>query len=195
MKATSLLKRQHRQAEKLFKQLQRSKDEGERMGLVTELADALTAHMAIEEQIFYPAAQQVLEGKKAVLGEEAVLEHQMAKIALQNVLADGQVSFEARLKVLKELIEHHVEEEEEEMFPAVEARMEETELKVLGARMQELHEQAAAAGHQKLLGKGVSMDEMMGGAPQANGSSKARASANGASRSGTKSAGRASARA
>jgi iron-sulfur cluster repair protein YtfE (RIC family) len=195
MKATSLLKRQHRQTERLFKQLQRSKDEGERMELVTELANALSAHMMIEEQIFYPAAQQVLEGKKALLGEGAVLEHQMAKIALQNVLAEGQVSFEARLKVLRDLIEHHVEEEEELMFPEIEARMEDTELKVLGARMQEMHEQAVAAGHQKALGKAVSMDDMMGGAGQTNGSTKARATANGESRSGTRSAGRASARA
>lgn len=207
MKATNLLKRQHRQTEKLMKQLQRSKEEGERTEILTQLADGLAAHMMIEEQIFYPAVRDVLTGKKEVLGDAALLEHQMGKIALQNLLADGATSFEARLKVLKELVEHHVAEEEEQMFPEVEARMEEVALKELGAQMQELHEQAVAMGHQKMMEQAMAAEDTKGGAAQSmqakpsGGSSagtKARANGhNGHSRATTKqgASGRAHARA
>lgn len=151
MKATNLLKRQHRMAERLFKQIQRSKDEAERGELVTELANALAAHMMIEERIFYPAAQEVLSGKKALMGETAYLEHMSAKAALANVLGEGPMSFEARLKVLRELVEHHVQEEEEALFPELEALIDEAQMKELGAQMQEAHEQAMALGHEGIM--------------------------------------------
>lgn len=207
MKATNLLKRQHRQAEKLMRQILRSKEDAGRTELLTQLADELTAHMVIEEQVFYPAAREVLTGKKEILGDKAVLEHQMAKIGLQNLLSDGPTSFEARLKVVQELVEHHVQEEEEVMFPEIEARMEEAALKALGAQMQELHEQLVATGHQKLLGKTMAIEEMLGGSAQtmqdssSSGSSagtKAKTNGhNGTSRSSTKqaAAGRSHARA
>jgi hemerythrin superfamily protein len=196
MKATNLLKRQHRQAERLFRQITRSKEETERMELMTQLADALAAHMAIEEQIFYPAVQGVLTGKKVVMGESALLEHQMAKMALENVLTDSALSFEARVKVLKDLVEHHVEEEEQDMFPEVEARMDDLQLKMLGAEMQAMHEQAMGMGHKELLRQAMTVGGAAGAAGGemaetnengSNGRTKARASQNGAGRASSRS--------
>lgn len=181
MKATNLLKRQHRQAERLFRQIQRSKDESERVELVSELATALSAHMAIEEQIFYPAAQQVLSGKKALMGETAYLEHMNAKTALQNLLGEGPMSFEARLKVLKELVEHHVKEEEEQLFPELEALIDETEMKSMGTRMRETFEQMEVLGHEEIMAQDM---QLMAG--RAEGGSKATATSAGQNGGGTK---------
>jgi hemerythrin superfamily protein len=205
MKATNLLKRQHRQAERLFRQLQRSKDEGERMELVTQLATALAAHMVIEEQIFYPAAQQVLSGKKALMGETAYLEHMTAKAALQNVVGDGPMSFEARLKVLKELVLHHVEEEEEALFPELESLIDDAQMKALGAQMQETFEQMEALGHEGIMAQEMQAQTMEGGSTaeatssdQEDGDGEAAGSksrANGAKRGTSKASGRSQARA
>lgn len=151
MKATNILKRQHRQVEKLFSNIEHARDDGRRMALVAQLADELAAHMLIEEQLFYPTVISRLDDPTLV--EEGYLEHHAARGALQLVLGKTElVSFKAKLKTLKEMIEHHVEEEEGEMFPAVESAIEEEELKTLGAEMKAMFEAAVAAGHQKLLG-------------------------------------------
>jgi hemerythrin-like domain-containing protein len=151
MKATTLLKRQHRQTEKLFAQIERSRDEVKRNALVEQLVEGLMVHMLLEEQVFYPAVREALED--TMLVEEAFLEHHAARGAMQLMLRGGDelVSFEARLKALKEMIEQHVEEEEEELFPEVESAMDEAALKGVGAEMKELEEQAMQAGVQKLL--------------------------------------------
>lgn len=204
MKATNLLKRQHRQAERLFRQIQRSKGDGERAELVNELATALSAHMAIEEQIFYPAAQQVLSGKKALMGETAYLEHMNAKTALQNVLGEGPMSFEARLKVLKELVEHHVKEEEEQLFPEIESLVDDKQMKAIGAQMQEAFAQMEALGHEGIMAQGMQIQKMRGeggstattsSARNGNGRASSNERANGSGRSMPRSSGRAHARA
>jgi hemerythrin superfamily protein len=204
MKATNLLKRQHRLTERLFRQLQKTKEEGERAELLTQLADALSAHMAIEEQIFYPAAQQVLTGKKALMGETAYLEHMSGKAALQNLLGDGPMSFEARLKVLKELVLHHVEEEEQQLFPEIESLMDDAQLKELGAQLQEAHAQLEALGHEGIMAQDMqaAAAEESGQAAEATSSESndqeaaSKSRANGASgRGASKSSGRSQARA
>lgn len=150
MKATNMLKRQHRHVEKLFSQIERARDEERRLSLVKDLADELAAHMVIEEQVFYPAAAAVLDDPTMV--EEGIVEHYAARAALSVVLTpNGQVSFGAALKALKELIEHHVKEEEEDLFPTLETVMDEAAEKALGAEMKALAEQAMAAGYRKVI--------------------------------------------
>ena len=164
MKAINLLKRQHRQNERLFKQIQRSKEEAERTELMTQLATALAAHMAIEEQFLYPAAQQVLSGKKAIMGETPYLEHMNAKMALQTVLGKGPMSFEARLKVLRELVEHHVQEEEEVFLPELEALMDDAQMKTLGTQMQQAFEQMEALGFEGIMARDMQAAQQTQGA-------------------------------
>lgn len=148
MKATRLVKQQHDKTRKLFAQLQRAKED-RRAEIMTELADGLAAHMMIEEQIFYPAARQVVED--LVLMDAALLEHDGAKMSLRRMLTDEQMLFEAKVKVLRDLVEHHASQEEEMLLPMLEEAMEEAELKDLGLRMKTAYEEAIAAGHMKVL--------------------------------------------
>src|SRR5688572_25140478 len=105
MKATSLLETQHRKVEALFKKLEGGRSERE--PLLEDLANNLAAHMAIEQEIFYPAIKEVDEE----LVHESFEEHSLAELALKRLfVAPDDEAFKARLTALKELIEHHVSE-------------------------------------------------------------------------------------
>ncbi len=149
MKATELLKQQHDEVKAIFKKLEKSN--GNSKALVEQLANNLAAHMVIEQELFYPA---VLEAKKDLV-LEGYEEHAIARFELKRLLkaSPGDPSFQAKVKTLEELIEHHVEEEEEEMFPRAE--------KVLGEgsddlclQMKQLFESTKKAGYAKVLGRG-----------------------------------------
>jgi hemerythrin superfamily protein len=145
--AIDLLEQQHREVEELFEEFEgageRAKKTKER--LCREISDALAIHAEIEEKLFYPESKQ--EDTEEVL-REAVEEH----LAMKRVLADlieGDVEddqFDARMKVLKEQVEHHVEEEEQELFPKVRKALSKDELDDLGERMQTLAEELEAQG-------------------------------------------------
>jgi hypothetical protein len=144
MKATDLLKQQHRTVEALF-----AKIEGGEPEALKDLASALAAHMAIEHEFFYPESRDVDED--AIL--EAFEEHAIAETALKRALAldPEDESFDARVAVLKELIQHHVKEEEGELFPQVEKELEATELEALGARMEKRFEEVLKKGYASVL--------------------------------------------
>jgi iron-sulfur cluster repair protein YtfE (RIC family) len=152
MKATSLLEKQHRKVEAIFKKLESGK--GDAPALLQELADDLAAHMAIEQQIFYPAVRALKEDLIA----ESFEEHAIAELALKRLLATSPSapSFKAKVTTMKELIEHHVEEEEEELFPTVEKKMEEEELMDLGRRMKAAFESAVESGFESLVPRSMS---------------------------------------
>lgn len=144
MKATDLLKQQHRTVEALF-----AKIEAGDSSALQDLASALAAHMAIEQDIFYPAVSEVDED--TVL--ESFEEHSVAEVALKRALATDPEddSFDARVKVLKELIAHHVEEEEEELFPEVEKSLGKAELERLGEDMEARFDEVLSRGYQNIL--------------------------------------------
>lgn len=149
MKATSLLESQHRKVEALFKKLEAGRLEPE--PLLEELANNLAAHMAIEQEIFYPAIKELDEDTV----NESYEEHSLAEVALKRLLsASGDESFKARLTALKELIEHHVTEEEEELFPEVESTLDEKMLDQLGKTMKARFEEVYAAGFEAAVPKG-----------------------------------------
>jgi iron-sulfur cluster repair protein YtfE (RIC family) len=152
MKATSLLEKQHRKVEGIFKKLESGR--GDAPALLRELADDLAAHMAIEQQIFYPAVRAL----KADLISESFEEHAVAELALKRLLetAPTAQSFKAKVTTLKELIEHHVEEEEEELFPTVEKKMDQGELLDLGKRMKATFDNAVEQGFEALVPKSMS---------------------------------------
>jgi hemerythrin superfamily protein len=145
--AIDLLEQQHREVEELFEEFEgageRAKKTKER--LCREISDALAVHAEIEEKLFYPESKQ--EDTEEML-REAVEEH----LSMKRVLADlieGDVEddqFDARMKVLKEQVEHHVEEEEKELFPKVRKACSKDELEDLGQRMQTLAEELEAQG-------------------------------------------------
>jgi len=120
VKATELLKRQHREVKGLFRTTKKATAAKARRSGMEEIASKLLAHMAIEEDIFYPAVQGIGTKKTAKLVPEAYEEHHVAKLVLAELpkVDPEDERFEAKMTVLEELIEHHVEEEEEEMFKA-----------------------------------------------------------------------------
>lgn len=150
MLATKLLEKQHRKVESIFSKLESGSSKAEE--LVTELANDLAAHMTIEQEIFYPAIQNI--DRDMVF--ESYEEHALAEFALKRLLAaDPEAEeFKARVTALKELIEHHVKEEEEELFPKVEKALDEDKLRELGSQMQEQFDRVVKAGFDSAVPRG-----------------------------------------
>jgi hemerythrin-like domain-containing protein len=150
MKATDLLQTQHRTVEALFERLKHG--DSDPQSALEELANSLAAHMAIEQDIFYPAIRRVAEE----LVNESYEEHALAEVALKRLLTTDpeEEAFKARLTALKELIEHHVREEEEELFPQVEASLETAALEQLGRSMQQRFDEVFQSGFEAALPKG-----------------------------------------
>jgi hemerythrin-like domain-containing protein len=152
MNAISLLKSQHRKVEALFKKLEGGRSDPQTV--LDELANSLAAHMAIEHEFFYPGVKEVDED----LINESYEEHSLAEVALKRLLATDpeDEAFEARVTAAKELIEHHVEEEEEELFPKVEKAVSEQTLNELGKQMKPRFEEVFDNGFEATVPKGMS---------------------------------------
>jgi non-homologous end joining protein Ku len=140
MDATVLLETQHRSVEDLFEQIEATEEHDEKLALCNELADLFAAHASIEEKLFYPL---VYKDELADQLAEAVEEHLSAKRIVADILQmkPGDTGFDAKVMVLKEQIEHHVEEEEGELFESVRESMSAAELETLGAQMEALFEE------------------------------------------------------
>ena len=148
--AVALLKADHREVEDMFKKFTDASGEGRKEKLAREICRALTVHAMIEEEIFYPACEGKVEED---LLKESYVEHDAAKVMISEIEA-GEPSdefYDAKMKVLCEEIEHHVEEEEKPksgLFP--QAREADLDLKQLGeqlaARKEELTANYKAAG-------------------------------------------------
>ena len=131
--AVALLKQDHREAEGFFESFEKAKDSKTKASLAARICQALTVHMQIEEELFYPATRKAT-GDDDLL-DEAVVEHAGAKqlIAEIEAMKVGDDLYDAKIKVLGEQIEHHVEEEEKELFPEV--KKSDLDLGALGGRM------------------------------------------------------------
>lgn len=150
MKATELLTKQHEEVASLFKTIEGTEKAAEKKAAFQELAAKLAAHDAIERKIFYPACEEAL-GLNDQLGE-ALVEHGVVEFALY--LANealGKSDFDFKVKVLKELVEHHVEEEQDEFFPTVEKALGGDRLESLGEDMEDAFEEALGEDFQQPL--------------------------------------------
>src|SRR5499426_3486895 len=137
MNATDVLKRQHREVEALFKKIEKTDEGSERRALLDQISQKLETHTMIEEEIFYPAIRELDTKKAEEMVDEAYEEHHVVKLVLDE-LPEVDVDddrFEAKMTVLSELIEHHVDEEEKEMFKSAE-KLGSERLKALGAEME-----------------------------------------------------------
>jgi hypothetical protein len=133
--AIALLKADHRKVEELFASFEAARGDGKKKALAEQICMELTVHTKIEEEIFYPACEGVVEED---LLKEAYVEHDAAKVLMAEIEAGGRNDefYEAKVKVLSEMIEHHVEEEEkrvEGMF--AQARAAGVDMDELGERM------------------------------------------------------------
>ena len=141
MDAIALLKQDHKAVKALLTELADTTNRAQktRTELLRKIATEIKAHATIEEEIFYPAFKAA--GEKADDGKmffEALEEHRAAgDLVLPDLLKTDVQSdqFGGRAKVLKELIEHHADEEEKEMFPRARELMDKAQLEQLGERM------------------------------------------------------------
>lgn len=122
--AVNLLMRDHKEVKALFKQYDKLANAeapaSERAAMAAEICSKLTVHATVEEELFYPAARELL-GDDEDLVDEATVEHASAKdliAQIENASPDDPL-YDAKVKVLAEYIDHHVKEEEGEMFPKV----------------------------------------------------------------------------
>ncbi len=134
--ALELLTSQHREVEALFKQLEETSDRAYRVRttIFEEIANKLTYHAKIEEKILYPEGKDVDEDMTLEAYEEHdVMKQMIAKIRRTE---GNDETYMAKVTVLKEIVEHHVKEEEEEYFPKIREEFEADFLKELGMEMQ-----------------------------------------------------------
>lgn len=150
MRATDLLIRQHKKAKASFKKLENGRGDA---AMLTELANELAAHMAIEHELFYPAVVALDEHMIA----ESFEEHALGELALKRLLASSLEAedFQAKVTAVKELIEHHADEEEEELFPKVEKAIDDAQLKELGKTMKARFTELVAAGWESVYARGT----------------------------------------
>lgn len=142
--AIALLKADHRKVEELFEKFEKASGDGRKEKLALEICLELTVHTKIEEEIFYPACEGKVEDD---LLKEAYVEHDGAKVLIAEIEAGGPDDeyYEAKVKVLSEQIEHHVEEEEKRMEGMfAQARKAGLDMDALGDEMRARKEQLTA---------------------------------------------------
>jgi len=151
--ALALLKADHKEVNGLFKQYEKmadaEADAEERQTLAEQICDMLTVHATIEEEIFYPAARE--SEVDSDLLDEAEVEHASAKDLIAQIkgMSPDDELYDAKVKVLGEYVNHHVEEEEGEMFQK--CRKAKMDLATLGMELE--------------TRKSSLMEEMAGGIP------------------------------
>jgi hypothetical protein len=111
-----MLKTDHRHVQDLFTRFEDA-DKRTRASIAEQTLTALEVHTALEEQLVYPAISEVIEDKEMV--NEAREEHHVAKLLIKELykMDAGDEAFATKFKVLGELVGHHIEEEEGEIFP------------------------------------------------------------------------------
>src|SRR5690349_326002 len=150
MDAIALLKKDHRTVEDLFADFEKASGDGRKQSIAEEICLDLSVHAQIEEEIFYPACEGKVDEE---LLKESYVEHDGAKVLIAEIMAGGPDDefYDAKVKVLSEEIEHHVEEEEKRMEGLfAQARKAGLDMDALGqelaARKQQLTEQFKASG-------------------------------------------------
>lgn len=143
--AVELLTQQHREVEEMFERFEKMTDRAKvsKKKLADEICNALIMHTTIEEEIFYPATREASEDTEDLV-DEAVVEHASAKDLIAQIMEmdpDDDL-YDAKVKVLSEMIEHHVEEEEKEMFPKT--RKLKLDMEALGQEMKTRQEEIEA---------------------------------------------------
>jgi hemerythrin superfamily protein len=135
--AISLLKADHRQVEEWFDQFEKTRADDRKRDLAGRICAALKAHTTIEEEIFYPAFLEATGDTE--IHHEAEVEHEGAKRLIAEIEASGPDDeyYDARVSVLKEMIRHHVQEEEKRDGMFAKARSADMDLESLGQRLLE----------------------------------------------------------
>ena len=137
MNIIELLKNDHDKVDKLFQKV-KADPEGNNQDLFEQIKAELDVHTEVEETIFYPYLMENGDEELKKITKEGIEEHRQAKMFLKELsnLSEDSEKFEPKMKVLMEDIQHHVQEEEGQMFPMVEKQFEASTLEDLGARVE-----------------------------------------------------------
>ena len=139
--AIGLLKQDHEKVRGLLSQLEKSAERGgdRAMKLVAQIESEVKVHSTVEEEIFYPAFRDAARKKdEKKLFYEANQEHHVVDLVMPEMSDRGSnEEFAAKAKVLKELIEHHADEEEKSMFPKARRLFNREQLRELGERIED----------------------------------------------------------
>jgi hemerythrin superfamily protein len=147
--AIKLLKDDHAAVKKLFgeydKLASRDADPAEKEMLALQICEMLTVHTTLEEELFYPACRDAL-GEGGDLIDEAAVEHASAKELIRQIESGrpGDDLYDAKVKVLGEYINHHVKEEQTELFPKVKDKI---DTRAIGRQMSERKAELMARAH------------------------------------------------
>jgi len=149
--AIALLKQDHDNVRELLGELEQAalEDGGEAEALLETIENELRVHTTIEEEIFYPAFREAASKQDDTkLYYEAVEEHHVVDLVLPEIDKGeaGSPEFAAKAKVLKDLVEHHAEEEEKEMFPRARKLMKKEELATLGEQLAQRKQELGTEG-------------------------------------------------
>lgn len=138
MNILELLKADHQKVAELFAKVEATESEKQHQQLFAKIKTELEMHTHIEETLLYPVLEKHEELKDMVL--EAFEEHKQVKTLIREIsaLVEGSEKFDAKLKVMGENIEHHVGEEEKEMFPKVAWLVSHQKLEQLGEEMEQM---------------------------------------------------------
>ncbi len=133
MDAIVMLKDEHKELEKMFKQL--SKDD---LSVIPAICASLTLHITVEEQVFYPEVNQRTDVEADDIAE-VLEEHHLLKTLITEIreLTPDDIEYKAKAGVLSELARHHHEEEEKELFPEVREQLGRKRLQEIGAKMEQ----------------------------------------------------------
>jgi len=140
--AITLLKKDHEKVRGLLAKLESAalRGDGKATQLLQQIDSEVKIHSQVEEEIFYPAFHEAARTKEQnKLFFEAKEEHHVVDMVMPEVgeFQEGNEDFAGRAKVLKDIIEHHADEEEKEMFPAAKKIMRRDELIELGRRIEQ----------------------------------------------------------
>lgn len=136
--AIQMLKEDHKKVKQLLEDL--TSGSGDKKATLKKIEKEIQTHTHLEEAIFYPAYRKELdtnEGKDLV--EESLEEHHLVDKIMEdlNGLKVDSAEFRGRSTVLKEMLEHHIKDEEKEMFPKAEKQISKTKLEALGKKMKQ----------------------------------------------------------
>jgi hemerythrin superfamily protein len=147
MDATQLLKKDHKEVKALFKEFEHLSGRAaqKKQTVVTQICRALTVHAQLEEELVYPVFKELRSHDIKALVAEAAEEHQIAKTLIGELttLSPDDEQYDAKVTVLGEYVQHHVKEEEQELFPKAHKQLSAKRLEELGeaitARREELN--------------------------------------------------------
>lgn len=143
MDAIEILEQQHKEVKALFKQVEETEDEQQALKLYQQVSTSLQLHEDLEETLLYPALKKDEDTREITL--EAYQEHHVADVLMREIgnLQPGSEAWKPKVTVLQENIEHHIEEEEGELFPMVRQKWSTQRLSEIGQQMQAMMKERA----------------------------------------------------